>query len=317
MSQQKIIILIGISGSGKSTIAHNYVMNKENPKTVIVCRDSLRMALFGYRESTLCNYYTHEDVKDRENEVTKFHDAQIWSALENGYDVIADSTHLKKSYINSFKQFGVELELKVVDCRLVDALERDITRTKCVGSVVINRQYKDFKELMSYGSYIFDEIYIYNLELRGLMDTCKKSAYDQKKFDCIVWDIDGTTAIKGNRGIFDLKLIGVDEVNKPIKFIYDSIKNSTKSCINIFCSGREDVCRAETEEWLDRHGFKYDYLYMRKAGDARKDYLVKMEFWKEIQRDYNIQCLIDDRHQVVSMGRKLGLTVLQVSDGNF
>ena len=32
---------------------------------------------------------------------------------------------------------------------------------------------------------------------------------------------------------------------------------------------------------------------------------------------YNIKYVIDDRNQVVKMWRELGLTVLQVADGNF
>ena len=56
---------------------------------------------------------------------------------------------------------------------------------------------------------------------------------------------------------------------------------------------------------------------MRKAGDNRKDWKIKAELWNNIQQDFNIVAMIDDRDQVVHIGRRLGYTMIQVNYGDF
>jgi hypothetical protein len=60
------------------------------------------------------------------------------------------------------------------------------------------------------------------------------------------------------------------------------------------------------------------HLYMRPEGDMRKDAIVKLEiFDNEIRDNYDVQFALDDRNQVVEAYRSIGLTVLQVADGEF
>ena len=57
---------------------------------------------------------------------------------------------------------------------------------------------------------------------------------------------------------------------------------------------------------------------MRKTGDNRKDSIIKEEIYRNlIEPNYNIEFVLDDRNQVVDMWRRIGLTCLQVADGNF
>lgn len=88
----------------------------------------------------------------------------------------------------------------------------------------------------------------------------------------------------------------------------------------IFLSGREDVCREATDQWLRLHvDVPFDMLLMRQAKDGRPDYQVKTELFRNhIYGKYRIVAVFDDRNQVVQMWREdHGLTVLQVADGNF
>src|SRR5262249_27283634 len=87
----------------------------------------------------------------------------------------------------------------------------------------------------------------------------------------------------------------------------------------VFCSGRTDACRAATESWLEAHvGVPYAGLYMRAAGDQRKDSIVKLEIFDRHIRDaYDVVAVFDDRASVVAMWRSLGLTVFAVADGDF
>jgi hypothetical protein len=57
---------------------------------------------------------------------------------------------------------------------------------------------------------------------------------------------------------------------------------------------------------------------MRPAGDSRKDSIVKSElFDAQIREAYDVVCVLEDRNQVVEAWRAMGLTVLQVAEGNF
>lgn len=76
--------------------------------------------------------------------------------------------------------------------------------------------------------------------------------------------------------------------------------------------------RDMTIEWLKRHKIPYSGVYMRKAGDYRKDNIVKIELLEEMLNDgWDIHFALDDRESVVQAFRDYGLPVLQVNDGDF
>lgn len=86
----------------------------------------------------------------------------------------------------------------------------------------------------------------------------------------------------------------------------------------LVCSGREDVYRAETVEWMERHEVPHDRLYMRPAKDYRADDIVKAELLAQIRTDgFDPPLAIDDRDRVVAMWRANGLTCLQCAPGDF
>ena len=83
-------------------------------------------------------------------------------------------------------------------------------------------------------------------------------------------------------------------------------------------SGRMDTYRPQTEAWLVKHKVPYTALFMRPAGDMRKDVLIKQEIYeREIKGKYNVLFVLDDRQQVVYGWRALGLTVFQTAPGDF
>lgn len=81
MNKPTMWVLVGLSGSGKSTIAAQIA--NENPSTVIVSSDAIREELTG-------NY---EDQEHNEEVFKIFHD-RIRKNLENKKNVIADATNL-------------------------------------------------------------------------------------------------------------------------------------------------------------------------------------------------------------------------------
>lgn len=143
------------------------------------------------------------------------------------------------------------------------------------------------------------------------------SRYAGVGYHAVAVDLDGTVALMGSRPPFDETRVHEDRPNAPVIAVVQAMHEAGYKII--FVSGRTDACREATEEWLDGHiGISYEGLYMRKAGDMRKDSIVKTEIFNEhIRHNYNMVCVLDDRKQVVDAWRAMGLTVLAVAEGDF
>lgn len=310
--KNKIIILIGISGSGKSTFAKDYVKNNSN--SVIISRDTIRMALFGFNEETYKDYYKN-DTTEREKIVTTFFNTQIWNALENGLDVVVDNTHLNKEYLYAYKQFSVRLEICIFDINLDVCIQRDFERVKSVGADVIRKQHKQFEKLLK--SNFEEDIKNFNDEISNIFESCRKQEWTLLKPDCVVVDLDGTLChTDGKRSPYDYSKVGLDSIDGDIAEIVDVLSKNDEMSI-IICTGRDEICRGDTKKFLENMMISIDGLYMRKEGDRRKDNIVKIELIREIQKKYNIIGIFDDRKRIISIGRRLGYKMLHVAEGNF
>jgi len=135
----------------------------------------------------------------------------------------------------------------------------------------------------------------------------------------VICDLDGTLSLFEKvdksqphyRNPYDASTCDNDLLNEIVAEIIDDY-------FVILVSGREDKYKAPTLRFLEKHNIRYENLYMRKSGDNRKDSIVKKEIYEEfIKPNYKVKFVLDDRNQVVEMWRSLGLTVLQVADGNF
>jgi hypothetical protein len=91
----------------------------------------------------------------------------------------------------------------------------------------------------------------------------------------------------------------------------------------VYMSGRRDSERAKTQAWMDKYDLPEGALIMRKVGDFRPDTEVKAEMFAHRVacvpgfRKENILFVLDDRASVVKMWRDMGLTCLQVAEGDF
>jgi len=164
------------------------------------------------------------------------------------------------------------------------------------------------------------------------------------KEQAIIVDVDGTLAdMKGIRGPFEWDKVHLDRPHQDvINLVIDlaSVEHETYEDINpidecpngcqpdptgwngkykiIITTGRDGVCEEATRLWLAKHRVPFDDFYIRKAGDFRKDNIIKSEIYMDyIRPKYDVKFVIDDRDQVVDMWRSLGLRVLQVAPGNF
>ena len=304
---KKLIITVGCSGSGKSTWAHQEWLKNPN-NIVIVNRDKIRELLFGYTETNINKYYQRKDLNKLEKQVTKYEDTLINEGLCENKTVIVDATHLKKEYIVRFEYWNVLTELKWFDTGLKDCLFFNKQRNRRVDENIIKKQKKQYLTLVR----DFRNYQIYPITINN----------DITKPVCWIFDIDGTLAHNNDRNPYDESKVFEDTPDINIKQLFQTISSiNSDELIEeiIFCSGRSEKCRKDTEKWLNYHiQNNYSYkLMMREENDSRKDYIVKKEMWEEIVKTNYIAGIFDDRLQVVRYARSLGLKVLNVEYNNF
>lgn len=294
----ELILLCGISASGKSTYAFN--MAEYNPdKYIIVNRDKIRELLFGYSEEFISNYYKRSDIKQTEKIVTKYEDTLIYEGLSEGKTVIVDATHLERKYIERFDYWNVPTTLEFFDIDLETALERDSLRHRQVGEAIIRKQAKRFLHLRK------------TLSLDPVDFTPKIFKNDITKPKCVILDIDGTISEPCERNIYD-GFKAIDDILQP--HIYNAIKNVENL---IICTGRSDEHDEVTKAWLQKHNINYVKFYSRSKYDYRADWITKEIMWEDIAKDYYIDMMYEDRNSVIRRARALGLKVAQVKYGNY
>lgn len=82
-------------------------------------------------------------------------------------------------------------------------------------------------------------------------------------------------------------------------------------------TGRSDVTRADTIEWLGKFEVPFDLLLMRPEHDYTPDDRLKRQWFESNYQRQDVLLVLEDRARVVRMWRKLGITCLQVAEGDF
>lgn len=279
---KKVIITRGLPASGKTTWAKKLI--DEHPNTYKrINKDDLRAMLDNGKYST-----------DSEKMILEARNALILIALNNGKHVIIDDTNLSPRHAVVIRELvRGKADVVVEDfthISLEDCIERDLKRCSSVGEKIIRKMYNQF--LSKSEPYIED---------KGLPKA-------------IIIDIDGTlsTNITG-RSPFDWNRVGEDLCNETVKNIVNSYNGHV-----IICSGRDSVCKQTTVEWLKSNNIKYNMLLMREKGNVEKDSIIKKRLFEDnIKGKFFVEYVLDDRNQVVDMWRSIGLTCLQVAEGDF
>lgn len=293
---KKIIILKGLPASGKSSFAKQLI--KENPGAYKrVNKDDLRAMLDN-------SYHS----KGNEKFVLKVRDFIIVEALRDGKHVIVDDTNLAKKHETRIRQLAdiykketgqqIQVEVKFFEISVEECIRRDLKRQNSVGERVIKKMYKQFLQETDERNPNYRE---------------QDSSLDK----AIICDLDGTLAILNGRNPFIASNCEQDLLNEPVaKIVKQYYKLGHRV---ILLSGRLDTYKEETLRWLTKHEIPYHDLIMRKAGDTRKDSIVKKEFFEQhVQGKYYIDFILDDRNQVVDLWRnELHLPCLQVNYGDF
>lgn len=281
-----ITLTVGLQGSGKTTWANQQV-DQAQGKTVNINKDDLRAMLHNKAHS-----------KGREAFVLKVQEAIIDVALNEGHNVIISDTNFGDFHIDRItEKFGKRAEIVINDSFLEVSLEeclaRDAARPNPIGQKAIRETYRKYmkKEWVPLNQ-------------------------NENMPHALIVDIDGTLAHMVNRGPFDWDRVGEDKVDQQVASLVRTYSaNGYKILIT---SGRDAVCRKQTEKWLVENSIPFDALYMRPKGDSRKDCVVKEEIFNtKISGVYYVEFVIDDRDQVVKLWRSLGLKCFQVAEGDF
>lgn len=296
---QKLIICRGLPASGKSTWAKKFV--EDNPQWKRVNRDTLRSMVHGAGKFT----------REREAAIKIARDALVKTFLAADYNVIVDDTNLDPAVVEHLRgltTLDVEVEEKWFHVTLDEALARNAMRTEFEGKVPMS--------------------VIKNMHRKWLHNETDRHAYiphDPSLPSAVIFDLDGTLAIARHRDVYDGSLCESDDINSPVveflHFIRECPIAPHRGPIQvIFCSGREDEFRPQTENWLMKHGLilRGDLLLMRASDDKRNDAIVKREIFEQhIAGKFNVLAAFDDRNRVVKMWRSVGVPCFQVCDGDF
>jgi len=130
----------------------------------------------------------------------------------------------------------------------------------------------------------------------------------------IIFDIDGTLAIKGDRSPYDWSKVDLDSPNKAVVLMNQTLYEDDLHIIIL--SGRDGSCRDKTIGWLAKNHIEYDELHMREAGNTEKDTVVKKRMYDDnINGKYDVLCVFDDRPCMVRMWREMGLFCFDCGSG--
>lgn len=141
----KAQILIGVSGSGKTT----YAMSMTD--YAIVCRDDIR---FGHVMPNDCGWKDYVFSNENEQKVTGIHNTMISNLAFYEQNVIVADTNLSKKnrrkLIKYLHELGYEVELTIINLPLKDCIERDSFRgARSVGEGIIRQQWETLQQNLS------------------------------------------------------------------------------------------------------------------------------------------------------------------------
>lgn len=293
---KQCIMTVGVSASGKTTWANETVeaFRKAGERWINLNRDDIRSEVF-YKMTGGPKFDWRKWNRKWEKFVTQEWKGSI-DYLINRTDyihgVIISDTNLnpkiRQFITDTFTAAEWQVKCQYFDISYEEAVKRDLQRENPVGASVIAEQIEKYWEQ-------FGDRYTPNYEMPM----------------AVVVDIDGTLAHHhGVRNIFEWDRVILDAPDTLVVSVVRGLQ--AQGFRIVITSGRDDVCRIQTWEWLTKHlGFYPDELFMRKTGDTRKDCIVKKEiFFTNIAPNYNVIGAIDDRPQVVRLWHSLGIRVL-------
>lgn len=301
----KLVVMVGLPGSGKSTRAFEMVRD-DIGSTVAVSRDDIRDMLHNEHSFSVLT----------EQQVSVAQDTLVEKFLKRGINVVIHDMNLRMKYRKHWATMAARLGAEYIQVDLTDVpletcLERNAKRERVVPEDKIRELHDKFIKTLKGKPAPHPKI-----------DEPVQIVEPYEVTPGLPWvvlvDIDGTVAKMNGRGPHDYHLVSTDVENYNVVSLVQALRYDSGLSV-VFMSGRPTSCRSDTEEWLyENVKVPYLGLHMRRSGDYRSDDVVKLELFNQhIRGKYNVAYVLDDRNRVVEMWRRLGLTCLQVAEGNF
>lgn len=302
-----IKILRGIQGIGKSTYAKQLI---EKEPYVRFNKDDIRLmesATYAKSNGELVDDVMHGFIE---------------AALKQNLNIVLDNTFCFLKHIDDIiNRYHIYADIEII-CFPND-IELALTQNNLrQGHQKIDEKIiRDFSAAYKKSEYTLRERK-YNMHsivcpgmVLGVYSVSKHTVipyqYNDDLPDIIVWDIDNTLSIKGDRGIYEFDKCGLDSVINSTYNIYNVFESYDsmyefdryhKPTKQIFITGRGEECRQETLYWLQDNvcfNVQNHHLLMRPAKDFRRDSVVKEEIYKNhLEGQYNIIAWFDDSPKV-------------------
>lgn len=282
---QKVIILSGLPGSGKSTYANEIFTSDSGYE--IIAWDLLRH----FDAEGNPRPYRFTEKSEKQIRLQSFQTAE--KLLQQGKNLIIDNTNLTdrtiEIWVDIAQKAGAEIERKNFDTSLDECIRRNELRTgwRKVPRPVIERM--------------------------ALMNGRIDWPTDKK---VVIVDMDGTMADISWRDPYAHWLIPQDKVRVGIATtVYNLYHSAYQRAYVCIVSGRQmDNAGRLTVDWLAKHEIPYHRIFMRNLGDNRDDAIVKKEILDKIGPE-RVSFAIDDRPKVIRMWRENGIKTYDVGDG--
>lgn len=289
-----LYLMRGPSGSGKTTYAKT--LNAER-----VSRDDIRAELTGRSDKFAGD-------NKFEAQVTRVQKERVRDALIARRDVVIDDTNLIDKFavewLNMAYDYGHDYDVLLADTSLDIALYRNATREDAVPESVIRRQWSRWVNI--------GEIY----PTHPFVDWSPYEPNHDLPIAVGV-DLDGTLCLnETGMSPYDPAHYPLDTPNPALLVVLDAL--GAQRIPWIVTTGRDEEYHSVCEGWLYRHGLTPEAIFMRPAGDERRDDVVKAEMYnRHIRGTYDLMAVFDDRQRVVDMWRARGIQCFQVAKGQF
>ncbi|SMF72939.1 AAA family ATPase [Streptomyces sp. Amel2xC10] len=300
-------VMTGLPASGKTTAARALQAESEGRMRRVNLDDLRAMLDIPLPEGR--RGFAHEQT------VLAIQDAAVRAAVDGGFDVVVDNTHMTPHIPKRLKAaVGGQATFVVhdfTDVPVEECVRRDALRERAVGEEIIRILADKHTKARKGGWRLTAEW------LNDVPPPVEPYTADPALPSAVMCDIDGTLALRGDRGPFDFTRCEEDLLNVSVRGALRSFRGADGDVV-VLLSGRGEEHRERTEAWLRAHDVPYDELWMRAAGDGRRDDVVKAElFDRHVRHRYAVRVSLDDRDRVVAVWRRMGLPTWQVNYGNF
>lgn len=294
---QHLVVLRGLPGSGRQEYSHWWVQADPDFRVRVSWLD-IGHQLYKKRDG----FSRHQ-----RNTIETIMHAQSTAGLKAGLSVLIDHHNLDAA---SVKDWFSSAEKKKVPCEVLDfhftvdeCIRRDASSENPAGEIEI---YSLAKRFLKKGQ-------LPPLPARPKASEVQGSLYvpDPDLPKAYIFDVDGTLARMHGRSPYAWDRVGEDS---PIENVITMAKNlDALGYALIGVSGRDEVCRDISVQWLEDHGVNFTEFYMRPFQSDDGDDEMKLRFFdNHIRNKWHILGVFDDRLRVCRMWENIGLTLFRV-----